>query len=82
VPGCPDWHTKSDSNPGNSTSSGYGCATNGNLAAMIANPEHLVHGASAPSTTTIMGSTKAIETYRNAAPTGAGGLKQVSSQGK
>jgi hypothetical protein len=28
-----------------------------------------------------MSSTKAIETYREAAPTGAGGLPTVSSQG-
>ncbi|MBW8784321.1 MAG: CpaD family pilus assembly protein [Novosphingobium sp.] len=81
VPGCPDWSANSGTNLLNATSSNYGCATNGNLAAMIANPEHLIKGASGDHETTVMSSTKAIATYRSAVPTGAGGLKQTSSQG-
>jgi pilus assembly protein CpaD len=80
VPGCPDWSVKSDVNLGNATSSGYGCATNGNFAAMTADPEHLLHGAAGTGTTTVMSSTKAIESYREAKPTGEGGLKQESTQ--
>jgi len=45
VPGCPDWGSQSDTNFLNGTSKGYGCAVNGNLAAMVADPNHLVHGA-------------------------------------
>lgn len=75
VPGCPDWSAASDANPANSTSPGYGCATNGNLAAMIADPEHLLHGANGPASTTIIKSDKAIEMFRNAAPSGGGGGK-------
>ena len=82
VPGCPDWSAKSDSNLANATSPGFGCAMNGNLAAMVADPEHLLHGASGTGTTTVMSSTKAIESYREAKPTGEGGLKQQSSSGK
>jgi len=83
VPGCPDWRTTSDSNPLNATSSGYGCAVNGNLAAMVANPEHLVKGAEGTGETVVMSSTKAIETYRSKAPTGANELKASStSSGK
>jgi pilus assembly protein CpaD len=83
VPGCPDWRTTSDSNPLNATSSSYGCAVNGNLAAMVANPEHLVKGAEGTGETVVMSSTKAIETYRTTAPTGAGGLKEnATSSGK
>ncbi len=82
VPGCPDWQTKSDVNLTNGTASGYGCAINGNLAAMVANPEHLVKGAAGQSSTVVMSSTKAIDSYREAKPTGEGGLKQNSSQGK
>lgn len=82
VPGCPDWGGKSDFNPNNATSKGYGCATNGNLAAMVADPEHLIHGAEAKGETVIMSSTKAIQTYRDAKPTGEGGLKAQSSSGK
>jgi pilus assembly protein CpaD len=81
VPGCPDWTAKSDANLNNATSSNYGCATNSNFAAMIADPEHLIHGAKGTGQTVIMRSNKAIETYRDAAPTGEKGLKQVSSQG-
>jgi pilus assembly protein CpaD len=83
VPGCPDWATTSDSNPLNATSSGFGCAVNGNLAAMVADPEHLVKGAEGSGETVVMSSTKAIETYRSTAPTGAGGLKATAtSSGK
>src|SRR3546814_2517410 len=41
VPGCPDWSTKSSINFNNATSSNYGCATNSNLAAMVADPNDL-----------------------------------------
>lgn len=81
VPGCPDWSAKSDMNYNNGTSPGYGCATNGNLAAMIANPQDLLEGQKGTGETVIMSSTKAIETYRNQAPTGAEGLAQTASGG-
>ncbi|MXO72741.1 CpaD family pilus assembly protein [Alteraurantiacibacter buctensis] len=80
VPGCPNWAGRQSGNLGNSTSPGFGCAINGNLAAMIADPEHLLEGAAGTGDTVVMSSTKAIETYREATPTGAGGLGQVSSQ--
>ena len=76
VPGCPDWSTKSDFNFNNATYSGYGCAVNGNLAAMVADKEHLVRGAKGNGETVVMSSTKAIDSYREAAPTGEKGLKQ------
>lgn len=82
VPGCPDWSKKSDTNWNNATSSNYGCATNSNMAAMVANPEHLIRGDDSKSTTTVMSSDKAIATYRKAEPTGTGGLKQTSSKGE
>ena len=44
VPGCPDWSDDYDGNYANATSRNYGCATNSNLAAMVANPEDLVRG--------------------------------------
>jgi len=82
VPGCPDWSAKSDANFGNGASSNFGCATNANLAAMVADKEHLVHGATGTGDTVVMSSTKAISTYRDAKPTGGGGttVKQQSSQ--
>ncbi len=80
VPGCPDWSEQFASNMENATADGYGCSINGNLAAMIADPEHLLHGAEGTGETVVMSSTKAIETYRAQEPTGKAGLPEVSSQ--
>jgi pilus assembly protein CpaD len=80
VPGCPDWSDQFASNLDNSTADGWGCAVNGNLAAMVADPQHLLHGAEGTGETVVMSSTKAIRTYREAEPTGKGGLPSVSSQ--
>ena len=81
VPGCPDWSANSESNLKNGTSSNYGCAVNSNLAAMIANPDELLHGAGNADANTAHRSTKAINAYVYAAPTGAGGgaVKSTSS---
>lgn len=80
VPGCPDWSDQFASNLENATSDGYGCAVNSNLAAMVADPEHLLKGAEGTGETVVMSSTKAIQTYREQKPTGAEGLPEVSSQ--
>jgi len=80
VPNCPEWSGQYDTTLGNETKSGYGCAINGNLAAMVADPEHLLHGAQGTGETVVMSSTKAIETYRAQEPTGKAGLPKVSSQ--
>ncbi len=80
VPSCPDWSAKSDTNLGNATSSNYGCATNSNIASMVADPEHLIRGANSTGRTVVMSSTKAIDSYREAKPTGEQGLKQESTQ--
>ncbi len=47
---------------------------------MIADPEHLLHGAAGTGDTLVMSSTKAIDAYREKEPTGKGGLPAVSSQ--
>jgi len=80
VPGCPDWSNKIDNHTNNATSPNYGCAVNSNLAAMVANKEDLVRGVKGPSTTLIQSNSKAIKAYRDAPPTGAQGLKEVSSK--
>ncbi|MEN9925714.1 MAG: hypothetical protein RL268_1840 [Pseudomonadota bacterium] len=80
VPGCPDWSAKSDGTLHNATSTNYGCATNANMAAMVADPEHLLKGASGQGVTTVMSSTKAIDSYREAPPTGEQGLSKNSTQ--
>ena len=81
VPGCPDWSHTAEGNEKNATNPNYGCAVNSNLAAMIANPEDLIHGQQGTGETIVTTSTKAIESYRGQAPSGAGGLPAVSSKG-
>ncbi len=79
VPGCPDWADQSDGNPGNALSRNFGCATNSNLAAMVANPDHLLKGDDTGSNTTIMTSNKAINAYRAKQPSGGGGTVTATS---
>jgi len=81
VPNCPNWQSRSDVNYSNSNHTNYGCAVNSNLAAMVANPEDLITGQQGTGETVVTTSTKAIETYRNQEPTGAGGLSAESTQG-
>ena len=74
VPSCPNWSSRSAINVNNATSANYGCATNSNLAAMVADPNDLIKGTSErdndPTT-----ATRAIKTYRDKPPTGAGDLR-------
>ena len=75
VPGCPDWSDDYDGNYANATSRNYGCATNSNYAAMVANPEDLIRGHESDGTPIVTTSNRAIEAYRNgtgAAATGGG----------
>jgi pilus assembly protein CpaD len=81
VPGCPDWSAKSDANYLNATSPGYGCATNSNMAAMVADPQDLLEGKKGDSETVIQTATKAITTYRDTPPTGAQGLGNARGGG-
>jgi pilus assembly protein CpaD len=81
VPGCPDWSSKSSINFNNATSSNYGCAMNSNLAAMVADPNDLIKGTSADHQDPAS-SARAIKTYRERPPTGAGELQGVSTTTK
>ena len=69
VPGCPDWSGKSGATLGNGIRSGYGCATNGNLAAMVADPEDLIQGRKGSNDTYINTSNTTIKTYSTAVGT-------------
>ncbi|KPL69646.1 pilus assembly protein CpaD [Erythrobacter sp. SG61-1L] len=79
VPGCPDWGGRAASNYNNGTNDGFGCSVNSNLSAMVADPEHLIHGAKGTGETVIMTSNKAIASYRDQKPTGTGGLNTTST---
>ncbi|HWK35851.1 CpaD family pilus assembly protein [Sphingomonas sp.] len=81
VPGCPDHSRVSGNDFNGNTWSNYGCATNSNLAAMVARPEDLVRGQPGSGTADVQASFKAIDTLRKAPPTGSAGLKTESSKG-
>jgi pilus assembly protein CpaD len=78
VPGCPDWSDKPETDQQLGASNNFGCGVNGNLAAMIANPEDLVRGQTTDSDLRTATSNRAISTYREKAPTGSGDLKTLS----
>lgn len=44
VPNCPNWTKSTDVNFNSSNHPNYGCAVNGNMAAMVSDPEDLVRG--------------------------------------
>lgn len=73
VPNCPDWKDSYEGDFQGGATFNYGCATNGNLAAMIADPEDLVRGRNTHTDLRTARSTRAIDAYNKAAPTGAGG---------
>ena len=81
VPGCPNWTGADQPEWNNKTMPGFGCAVNSNLAAMIADPEDLLHGREAGSVTDSRTATRAVELYRSKSPTGQGGLQAASPKG-
>jgi pilus assembly protein CpaD len=79
VPGCPDWSRKPQAEFGGNSSSNLGCATNSNLAAMIANPADLVKGQDAGAVFDAASATKAANVFRTRKPSGQADLKTESS---
>ncbi|WP_324807493.1 CpaD family pilus assembly protein [Sphingomonas sp. LY29] len=82
VPGCPNWSAPSQPNMYNATMSNFGCAVNNNLAAMIANPGDLVSGREGSGVSDAITAARAVQDYRTTAPTGKGGLKDISTKGE
>jgi pilus assembly protein CpaD len=81
VPNCPNWSRPSAPDFANHSMSNYGCSTNSNLAAMIANPEDLLHGREGTGTTDTWTASRAIEMYRTTPPSGTKGLQAVTPGG-
>ena len=81
VLGCPDWSEPSQPNYQNRMMSNFGCAVNSNLAAMVANPNDLIHGQEASGLVDVMTGTKAVHSYRSAKPTGEAGLSDIKTKG-
>jgi pilus assembly protein CpaD len=79
VSGCPDWSRPAAPEMVGSTMSNYGCANNAALAAMVADPLDLVQGRALDGAIDATSSSKAIQSFRNRAPTGSQGLKIEST---
>ena len=82
VPYCPNWSVPAQPNYNNRSMSNFGCAVNSNLAAMVANPQDLVHGREGSGVGDTLTSTKAVGAYRKAEPTGTKGLQDISTTKK
>ena len=80
VPGCPNWTVPSQPNFENRSMSNFGCGVNSNLADMVANPEDLFHGREGTGVGDALTSSKAVDYYRKAKPTGEKGLLDVNSK--
>lgn len=81
VPGCPNWSRPAQPNFDNRSMSNFGCSVNSNLAAMIANPEDLVHGREGSGVGDSSTSNKAIQLYRSTPPSGSKGLQSITTKG-
>lgn len=80
VPGCPNWRQASQPDWDNKSLPNSGCGVNSNLAAMVANPEDLIHGREGAAVTDTTAATRAVEMYRTKPLTGQGALQAVSSK--
>jgi pilus assembly protein CpaD len=81
VPNCPDWSSRpSQPNYNNRMVPNFGCSVNSNLAAMVANPEDLVHGREGSGVGDAITASKAVGAYRAAPPTGTKGLPDVNTK--
>lgn len=81
VPGCPSWSDRSQADLVGAQSSNYGCAMASNMAAMVADPQDLVQGRTTTTDLRTATGSRAIKTYQEKAPTGAGGLQVMSAGG-
>ena len=80
VPNCPNWSVPSQPNYDNRSMANFGCGVNSNIAAMVANPEDLIHGREATGVD-INAAARAIQFYRSTPPTGTKGLQDVTTKG-
>ena len=81
VPNCPDWSRPAQPNMENKQMSNFGCSVNSNMAAMIADPVDLIHGREGTGVQDAATAARAIQMYRNQAPTGTKGLMDINTKG-
>ncbi|HYX47422.1 MAG TPA: CpaD family pilus assembly lipoprotein [Sphingomicrobium sp.] len=80
VPFCPNWSVPSQPNYDNRNMSNFGCGVNSNIAAMVANPEDLIHGRDSTATEDVNEAAKAVILYRSTPPSGSKGLQNVNTK--
>jgi pilus assembly protein CpaD len=80
VPNCPNWSRPSEPDFHNRTISNFGCGVNSSLAAMVANPEDLIHGREGAATGDVNAAAKAILLYHSQPPSGSKGLQNVNTK--
>jgi len=80
VPNCPNWSVPSQPNYDNRNMSNFGCGVNSNIAAMVANPEDLIHGREGIGTSNVDTAARAVMFYRSSPPSGTKGLSDVSTK--
>ena len=81
VPGCPNWERPAQPSLDHASMPNFGCGVNGALAAMVANPQDLVHGREGSGVGDNRTAVKAVDSYRKAAPTGTSGLQDINTKG-
>ncbi len=80
VPYCPNWSIPSQPNFDNRNMSNFGCGVNSNIAAMVADPEDLIHGRDGTATVDVDAAAKAVILYRSTPPSGSKGLQNVNTK--
>lgn len=79
VEDCPKYTNQGIDSPVR-TDSNYGCATNSNLAAMIANPDDLVRGQEGTGRESALVAGRAVGSYRTRQPTGSQPLPAATTR--
>ena len=82
VPNCPNWSVPAQPNYNNRTMSNHGCGVNSNIAAMVANPEDLIHGREGDPYVDAAAASRGIGVYYSTPPTGKKGLQDVKTSDK
>ena len=70
VPNCPNWSVPSQPNWDNAQMSNLGCGVNSNIAAMVANPQDLVHGREGDPYVDAAAASRGVGVYYTTPPTG------------
>jgi pilus assembly protein CpaD len=82
VPNCPNWSAPAQPNYSNNSMSNLGCSVNSNLAAMVANPQDLIHGREGDPYVDAAAASRGVGVYYSTPPTGKKGLQDISTKGQ